>query len=284
MNGDLHAKLLTALRLSLRPLTRLLLRHGITYGQFADVAKEAFVAEALSERDQRGRQTNKARIAVRTGLSRKEVTRIRDRLHELDASKGGSDGLVMKVGSAARALQLWHVDERFLGEDGQPRTLVFSGGDLSFSGLARLVGGDIPPGALRAELVDARAVAELPNGALKPLRRHFIPVDVGDELLVGLTHIVVPVIEGLAHNAGTTNTDPFFQRVAYSDRLTEPATGLFREKAQEDAALFLQSIDNWLSANESRGQLDGDHPRRVGVGIFYFEGDAPRVAETPQEL
>jgi hypothetical protein len=161
MNSYLHAKILTALRLSLRPLARLLLRHGITYGQFAEVAKDAFVEEVLSERDQRGRQTNKSRIAIRTGLSRKEVARIRERVQVSGANKNGEAGLTVKIGSAARVLQLWHVEAKFLDDHGQPKGLVFAGEDISFSSLVKLVGGDIPPGALRAELIEAKAVTEL---------------------------------------------------------------------------------------------------------------------------
>lgn len=283
MNDVLHAKILTALQLTLRPLARLLLRHGITFRQFAGIAKEAFVEEVLSERDPRGRLANKSRIAVRTGLSRKEIARICDRIGTAWATSDSRSGLVHQGDSAARALQIWHLDPKFQDTKGAPRNLTFAGNDSTFSALVKLVGRDIPPGALRAELLAAKAIAELPNGDLMPLRRHFIPAEIGEEFLVGLTHIVVPVMEGLAHNTDKTKQAAFFQRFAYSDRLTLPAIALFRERANERSAQFLQEIDNLLGSKESGADEIDEMDRRVGIGVFYFEGAVPRAVVRPAE-
>src|SRR3954471_2892738 len=76
MASSVHARLLAAIYACIRPLARVLLRSGITYKTFAEIAKRAFVHEAFLERDSKGRATNTSRIAVRTGLSRKEVRRV----------------------------------------------------------------------------------------------------------------------------------------------------------------------------------------------------------------
>lgn len=283
MSYNLRVRILTALRLSLRPLVRVLLRHGVTFGQFAEVAKAAFVEEVLSERDSRGRLTNKSRIAVRTGLSRKEVSRICERLLLMAGQANGSASLVQQIGFSARVLQLWHVDPQFSDGNGQPRSLAFAGDDISFSSLVKSVGGDIPPGALRAELLAANAIMELSGGELRPLRRHFIPSESGEDLFVGLTHIVLPVMEGLARNADATEDQPFFQRFAYSDHLATSATSLFRDTASHRSEQFLQSIDDWLSANEARGHGSDEQQRRVGIGVFYYEGEIPRVTDSVPE-
>ena len=283
MSYDLRLRILTALRLSLRPLVRVLLRHGVTFGQFAEVAKDAFVEEVLSERDSHGRLTNKSRIAVRTGLSRKEVSRICERIFLMAGQANRRASLVQQVGFSAQVLQLWHVDPRFSDGNGQPRGLVFADDDISFSSLVKSVGGDIPPGALRAELLAANAIKELSSGELMPLRRHFIPSDSGEDLLVGLTHIVLPVMEGLAHNSDATGRLPFFQRFAYSDHLTTSTAELFRETAGRRSEQFLQSIDDWLSANEARGHGNDEQQRRVGIGVFYYEGEIPCVTDSVSE-
>jgi hypothetical protein len=34
---------------------------------------------------------------------------------------------------------------------------------------------------------------------------------------------------------------------------------------------LMNSIDEWISAREELGSPSGTLPRRVGVGVFYFE-------------
>jgi hypothetical protein len=123
--------------------------------------------------------------------------------------------------------------------------------------------------------VAAGAVIELPSGYLHAVKRYFVPGDVDEELVVGLTHIVHPVMEGLARNTGATKSDPFVQRLAYSDRLMPAAVPLFRQIARGRCADFVQSVDDWLSSNEIGSEVEPAHLTRVGVGVFYFEGDPP---------
>ena len=61
----------------LAPLARTLLRCGVSYTEFAELAKRAFIDAASKDYGVRNRPTNIARVAVMTGLSRKEVSRIR---------------------------------------------------------------------------------------------------------------------------------------------------------------------------------------------------------------
>ena len=71
---------LRALLVALKPIAKMLLRNGIGYREFAEIAKSAFVDVATSEYGLRGRPTNISRVAVMTGVTRKEVRRIRDKI------------------------------------------------------------------------------------------------------------------------------------------------------------------------------------------------------------
>lgn len=272
MNSDLQSRILSALGTCLRPLARVLLRSGISYRQFSEVAKLAFVHEALADKDQRGRIKNISRVAIRTGLSRKEVARIKKRFTVVAANDDSRLAASPRSSHAARVLQLWHVDPAFVDHEGNPKVLPVSGDSETFSALVRAAGGDVPPGAVRAELLAAHAINEMPDGRLAPVRRYFVPSDVGEDLVVGLTHILAPVLEVLAHNTGSVKHEPFVQRLAYSDRLIPAAVPLFRHLAQARATDFLQSIDDWLSSNEESTPRPGAKGLRVGVGVFYYEG------------
>ena len=168
MKSSVQVRLCSALEPCLRLLARMMLRSGIGYTQFADLAKMAFVEEALGDRDTRGRATNLSRVAIRTGISRKEVSRIKSLLSARQIEKKSVGTESDAIGHAARVLQLWHADKRFIDQYGQPRDLPFGGDGVNFNSLVKAAGGDVPPGAVRAELVDAGAAVESDDGFLEP--------------------------------------------------------------------------------------------------------------------
>ncbi len=64
---------LLATRRWLRPLVHVLIRCGITWREFAEVARTAYVEVASTRFGKHGRPTNVSRTAMLTGLSRREV-------------------------------------------------------------------------------------------------------------------------------------------------------------------------------------------------------------------
>ena len=267
LNNDLQQRLLDAVMRCMHPIAGMLLGAGVSYAQFEEVAKRAFVAQALGEPDAKGRTTNVSRVAVRTGLSRKEVSRVKQLLE----APVRSDDATIQIGRPARVLQLWHSEPGFLNDNGSPIDLPFDDGEQSFSGLVKLVGGDVPAGAVRAELLAAGGMVELPNGKLRVQKRFFVPSALDEDLIVGFSFIVAPLLETLSHNL----EDPskaVIQRVAYSDHLPPDTLDEFRDVSHAQAESLMNSIDKWISEREDLSEGAGDQTKRVGVGVFYFEG------------
>ena len=79
MQDTIQRQILSALLIALRPLARALLRAGIGFREFEEISKTAFVDIATKDFGIRGRPTNISRVAVMTGLTRKEVRRLRDK-------------------------------------------------------------------------------------------------------------------------------------------------------------------------------------------------------------
>lgn len=279
MKDSLQNRLMQCVAHCMRPMARVLLRSGIGFPQFAEIAKLAFLLEAQAEKDSRGRGTNLSRVAIKTGLSRKEVARLTRKLSKGAKSTRLDQAVDFQSLHAERVLQLWHADSRFVDKRGAPRELAIADGDVNFSDLVKAAGGDLPAGAVKAELLAAGAVAELEDGSLRPIKRHFVPADVGEELLVGFTHMIIPVLEGVARNTDERCNTPFIQRLVYSDRLSPDAAPLFRRVAREQVTGFVQSVDDWLSANEVP-DAEVRQMCRYGIGVFYFEG-IPSVPIAP---
>lgn len=273
VGSEIQFRLLGAVRALLRPIARLLMRYGVTYHQFADIAKAAFVYEAFLETDDRGRKTNASRVAVKTGISRKEVSRLRDALQqggELAAAEQTD-----RSGPPARVLHAWHTDPRFLEPDGTPRALSFDGPDASFSTLVRLVAGDVPPGAVRAELRRAGAISESDDGQISAVKRYYVPGNVDEKAITVLTNLLFPLAAGIEHNSNPDRKgDGFIQRFAFSERLKADKVPEFRDWSRREATGFIESVDDWIAAHE--GEVARDSKRGpasiAGVGVFYYEG------------
>lgn len=276
MNNQIQLRILAAVNACLLPIARLLLRTGITYRQFDSVAKQAFVREATDSAAGRGRPPNTSRIAVMTGLSRKEVRRIRDELAHAADRREPTDS--DHSGPPSRVLHAWHTDRRFVDDDGLPKVLSFHDEHHGFSALVRYVAGDVPPGAVRSELKRSGAVLETPDGNLRVLKRYYVPGDIDEKAITTIAGMLFPMAAGVAHNTNPSReTEGFIQRFAFSESLSGPARAAFRAWSRDEATRFIESIDDWLATYESAeltisSTESSDARRTAGIGVFYYEG------------
>ncbi len=250
----------------LRPLARALLRAGIGYREFEEIAKTAFVDIATSDYGLRGRPTNISRVAVMTGLTRKEVRRLRDK------SEAGEGTAVKRSAPMATILHRWFTESEFLDSSGKPKPLKFDGPGVTFSTLVRKYGGDIPPGAMRTELKRIRAVEETPSGELKALKRNVTGLDVHEKLITGLSHILYPAALTIAHNT-SRERDTWIQRTAFTECVRGEDIARLRRISADRLVDFTESIDDLFVAYEALYEADSgtDPNKSVGVGVFYFE-------------
>ncbi len=275
MSDSIQLRMLNAIYACMLPIARLLLRSGITYQQFESVAKRAFVREAANDPESRGRPTNTSRIAVKTGLSRKDVKRLRE---WLAAEPEAANGLLGdQSGPPARVLHAWHVDRRFVGRDGKPRDLDFQDDENGFCGLVRAVAGDVPPGAVRTELKRSGAVLELDDGKLRAVKRYYVPGSVDEKAITVMSGMVFPLTTGIAHNADPGRTvGGFIQRYAFSQTLRPEAVDEFRAWSRVQATQFIEQMDDWLAQHEDEAAGSSANARAVyrnaGIGVFYYEG------------
>lgn len=252
----------------MRPIIRILLRYGIGYREFLEVVKTAFVDVASSEFGIRGRPTNISRVAVMTGLTRKEVRRLRNKIAE------GGDRISIKTTPLADVLHHWHGQDDFTTPEGRPKTLAFAGENASFSSLVRRFGGDIPAGAMRTEMKRVGAIVEGDDGLLTVVERTFRPSGDHDTLVTTLIHAVYPVLSNIVHNTDPERTeDTWANRVAFTQSLKLSEHGQLRRIAKDRIIEFAESIDDIFMAYESLSVQDenDDGQGPIAIGVFYFE-------------
>jgi len=274
MQDTRNNALLSALLKSLRPIARFLMKAGIGYREFSEISKCAFVDVATNDYGLRGRPTNISRVAVMTGLTRKEVKRLRDKI------TAGNQADTTKVIPPAEILDKWHSDPDYVDPNGRPIALSFDGDSPSFTSLVKKYGGDIPPGAMRTELKRVGAVEDGDTGQLKVLKRHFRPFERDDQLHRALSQAIYALGLSVDHNLGESVDESWVERLAFSTRIRATDATRVRRIAQDRAAEFVESVDDLFSAYETIYSEDDARaePTVVGVGVYYFEDPDP---ETP---
>lgn len=267
MPSPYQERILKALYWALKPLVQSLLRVGIGFREFSDIAKAVFVQVATDDYGLRGRPTNVSRVAVMTGLTRKEIKRLREQSPE------DADEVSVRKSPGSQILHYWYTEPEFLTAENVPRPLQFEGDTSSFAMLVQRGVGDIPPGALRAELKRVGAITELEDGSLLPLRRHFVPQDVDDRLEMGLQFGLRCLAETVAHNSNSARKGgPWFERQVHTAEIDPDSLPNFREALVSKLEEFSEELDNAL-VNREKQSAPGtrDDEREIGVGIYYFE-------------
>jgi hypothetical protein len=262
-------QVLAAARQWLKPLVHVLIRCGVTWKDFAELAKLAYVEVATQQFGKRGRPTNVSRTAVLTGLARREVRKQRERI---DATPDAWTGYVTK---GSLLLSAWHQDPEFLDAEDRPALLAMEGSGPTFAALLRRCGaGDVRPSTFLKELLAAGAVRETPDGRLEALKRIYIPQTMDEQLIRLWGTVMADIATTYVHNlTRSADATPRFERAAVNDRINASALPEFREFLSREGQLFLERVDAWLTEHEANaGEPDSaPAPIRLGVGMYHIQ-------------
>lgn len=269
---------LRACRHFMVPVARFLLNIGVGYREFAEISKLAFVQVASDEFGIRGRKTNMSRVSVMTGLNRKEIRKIRDRLESEDWS------LDPGLSKAAGVLTKWFTDTRYLGPKGFPVWLPFDSESdgKSFSKLVREVGGDVPPGAMLRELQRAGCVKQIKAGTWKAVKRQYSPAGVDLFQVQRFGECLHDLADTIGRNylEHSDSSDRRFEFRAWSEVVDPRALHTLRRLVSSHGKSYLELVDDFLAENQLDRGLECDADTlRCGVGVYYFESTRDSVTQ-----
>ena len=266
MNGSVKGVISSAIIRVLKPLVKILLRNDIPYGTFSELAKWVYVDVALHDFGIPGRKSTISRASVITGLSRKEVKRL------LEISEPGDLGASEQYNRAARVINGWLHDDRFTNGKGNPKELQFEGEENSFSALVRAYGGDVPPRAVRDELLRVSVIAEN-GGKLRLLTEGYIVRDGDVQKLSIMGTDVGELLSTLNHNITHNQTEAYLQRKVSYDNIPDESMAALRELVFSHGREFAESMNREITKfdRDSNPSLKGNGRNRAGIGIFYFE-------------
>jgi hypothetical protein len=269
MAQDVKDQLRNALALMFKPLIRLLIAQGVTHAEFSDTAKEVYVETALRHFEVDGR-VNKSRVAILTGLTRKEVKNVIDRALTTDYRE-------RTYSRPARVLTGWYSDPAFQGPYGIPLELPYESGDsesLSFVELVRRYSGDMAPRQMLNQLIESGAIVEV-DGRFKAVSRSFKPSKLSPALISRLGSVGHRVFSSAAKNIDSTDTGKrHFDRMVFADDgCSDDVIARFDEYIRVRGQSFLEELDVWFSTRKKLNKPDEER-KETGLYMVHYVEDA----------
>jgi Family of unknown function (DUF6502) len=252
------------------PVARWLLQSGVTWKEFAELARGVFIDVAEKEFGLRGRPTNVSRIALLTGMTRREVRRYRESAVEAPAADVRAED---DLNHASRVLAGWHLDAEFIDELGRPRPLDAKSEGASFAHLVRRYAGDIPVTALTKELLRSGSIERTATGRYRVLRRYYMPRAMDGQAVERAGAVIADLATTVEHNLSRKADEPSrFEGRAQNRHIDPRHLPAFRAFMEREGQAFLERCDEWLSAHETPpGDAAATNTLRLGVGVFAIQ-------------
>jgi hypothetical protein len=271
-----------AIRRLLRPVVREMIASGLTYTTFNQLVKQLFLEVAAEDFALPFKRLTDSRLALVTGISRKEISQLRRR------RQGAADMPEVEESIVTHVIGRWMAGPPFATPDGIPRRLRYESADpnaVSFARLVRELGSDIPVRAVLDELLHIGSAALLPDGEVELRREVHIPAGDSEGKLVLLGSDTAELFSTIMHNIDPGEA-PWLQRKVAYDNIGGDALPALREEARHAGLDFVRRANALLSSydRDRHPEAPGGHRSRVVVGVYYFEEPVVDSGPAPQPL
>ncbi|MBR0567047.1 hypothetical protein J5J83_13070 [Azoarcus sp. L1K30] len=263
---DPSSALVHALRQVMRPIVRLLLAKGVSYGYFSELLKDVFIDVAEHDFPIDGKRQSDSRLSLISGVHRKDVKRIRA------AGNCATLALPEAVSYGARLVATWANVPPYCDEALRPRPLprhARYGGELSFESLVGNVVRDVRPRVVLDEWLRLGVVSldEQDNVVLNV--NAFIPQKGFEEKVAYFGHNVHDHAAAAVHNLVGEGT-PFFERAVHYDALSKESVAQISERVGELGMETLISFNRLAMELEQRDAATLVDRHRITVGLYCY--------------
>lgn len=257
-------------------IVRLGLRNGVSYKEFASISKQLYVRIAAEEYGLQGRQTNMARMALMTGMDRKDIKKVMSIIDTPDEVSATPDRM-------SKILTIWYEDACYLNDEKQPLDIPIYGTAPSFEHLVKLCGGDIAVITVLREFKRSQTISENEAGdQVRVHKRHYVPNYqtnsdkvpelVNPDAISQGSSMLVDHINTIFHNL-------YREDMGQREKIDLRATNISVRKSDVDEFYrlidnkgmeLLQEVDLWLTQHEVLD--DSEESERLGIGLYFIEG------------
>ena len=261
------------IRLLLRPLIRMLLRHGVTYPMFIELVKAGYV-EVAEQSGEANKSPTDSRISVQTGLNRKEVKRLR---HQVDEAS-----LALKfqqAGIGAQLMAQWLSDPQLIDEKGRPLPIDRLDKDnqtLSFERLVKSVTKDVHPRSILDDWL-ARGFAKLDSDDRVHLTQSaYVPSEDQSEKLYFAQKNLTAHLNAVAHNL--ESNPPMFERAVYHHKVPADALPQLDEWSRQ-ASMTLLTEFNAKAQALAKQAGDSTETHHLQLGVYIYRSDLDEMQQ-----
>jgi len=252
----------------LKPLVRLLLRNGISHGEFSEIARQAFVQVGFDDFKIDSQKPTTSRVSVLTGLSRKEVSRISKQLPDPRITSQNAP-----LNRASRVISGWLRDPEFSNSKRKPAGLPRYGEKSSFAALVARYSGDITAGAIYDELIRVGAIRQDQN-LIHLCNEAYIPRSGIDEKVQIMGTSVSDLLETIDYNLVNHNHLKLQRQMVYHS-LTAEVVDEFKQLCEQKSNNLLQELNQWLAQKKERLPIQSEieFKHRAGIGIYFISNE-----------
>jgi len=282
LDSQYKTKLARALVSMLRPLIRICLRHEVTNAEFTELVRLTYVEVAYERYTIPGIEMTLSRAAVLTGLSRKEVGRLKQSLEHNDAVVKQSPN------RAQRVVHGWLNDVEYTDENGLPLTLLIkqkkNGKEFgSFVSLVKRYSGDVTYGAILDELNRVGVTEQPDENTVALVNYAYVPNQDDLEQVRVVATSASDLYDTALHNLGAEPDNKRFQRQVLYSHIDASFVEELQETIAAKAQELLGSLNTDLAnAKKKSENMPDENLKRVGFGMYYFESKSVRAALTPK--
>ena len=279
--AGLKTQFVEAIRRLLRPMIRQLITYGVSYPAFNRLVREVYVEVAEQHFALPFKRQTDSRVALVTGINRKEIAQLRERIAVDDRPLDVEDTAVTHV------IGRWMAGPPYANRDGQPRRLPYEAAGARVASFARLVrdlGVDVPVRSVLDELLHVGAVELLSDGDVVLRREVFIPPSGAEGKLTLLGSDPAELFTTIVHNIESPER-PRLQRKVVYDNVGADALPELHAAARTLGEDFVRRANALLASydRDRNPHAPGGNRTRVALSTYYFEEDVtppplPRAA------
>lgn len=272
MADSARAHLIFSFRKILRPLVRILMRAGVTYDEFREVIKGAYVETAVRDGLGQAGEVTRERITAFTGVPLRDVDRFLDDPSLLAAPASTNAEIITEV------LHLWNTDPDYLGPYGIPLEIDFDHtAGRNFSELVHRVAPAADPAVILGEMSESGLLTQVGQRHYKASSRAFLFADImNPKALEYFGRVMADLANTLEFNmAVRPGGAKRLQRSVVADGgLPDYAMPEFEALLNDRVQALLVEIDDWLGQNAERWD-DRRHMIPTGLTVFHYVSTEP---------
>jgi len=235
-----------------------------------------YVEVAYEQHSLPGIDMSMSRAAVITGLSRKEVGRLKEALENNDYSARQAPNRAQSV------IHGWMNDSEFRDKKGLPLALPIKqkirGKERgSFVALVKRYSSDVTYGAILDELTHIGIVEQPDEHTVTLVNYAYVPHQDDLELIRVVTTSVTDLFDTGMHNISADADDKHYQRQVVYSHVHESYVRQIKTSVANKAQELLETLNHEISIAKKKSiSKNPNELKRVGFGLYCFEGKSEK--------